>query len=115
MLRVRTACIQQQKSYSICVGGSSRSDNNILPICLVRGAMEPSRGGRHGWPGAGRSLALDHADTKSNMQDLQPLVLDMGTDQQASGSDLDKVLCQVVMYACPVLRETVLCCQYHAQ
>ena len=26
------------------------------------------------------------------MQDLQPLVLDMGTGQQASGSDLDKVL-----------------------
>ena len=41
---------------------------------------------------AGHSLAIDHADTKSNMQDLQPLVMDMGIAQQASGSDLDKVL-----------------------
>ena len=53
--------------------------------------MEPFRGGVK-WPGAGYSLAVDHADTKSNMQDLQPLVMDMGTGQQASGSGLDKVL-----------------------
>ncbi|CAK0738483.1 hypothetical protein CVIRNUC_001049 [Coccomyxa viridis] len=35
---------------------------------------------------------VEASDTKSNMQDLQPLVMDMGIAQQASGSDLDKVL-----------------------
>ena len=58
-------------------------------------------------PGARHSLAVDHADTKSNMQDLQPLVMDMGIAQQASGSDLDKVLSSDVMCACPSLREQV--------
>lgn len=32
-----------------------------------------------------------HADVKSNLQMMTPVVMDMGTDQQASGSGLDKV------------------------
>lgn len=32
-----------------------------------------------------------HADVKSNLQMMQPIVMDIGTDQQASGSGLDKV------------------------
>jgi len=32
------------------------------------------------------------ADVKSNLQTMQPVVMDMGTGQQASGSGLDKVI-----------------------
>ncbi len=36
-------------------------------------------------------LDFGHADVKSNLQMMTPVVMDMGTDQQASGSGLDKV------------------------
>ncbi len=39
-----------------------------------------------------RTRALG-ADKKSNMQMMQPVVMDMGTGQQASGDVLDKVIC----------------------
>ncbi len=39
-----------------------------------------------------RTRAL-RADKKSNMQMMQPVVMDMGTGQQASGDVLDKVTC----------------------
>ena len=44
--------------------------------------------------------ACVHADGKSNLQTLQPVVMDMGTNQQASGDELDKVLRQSVPTHC---------------